>query len=146
MKKTKQIIEAERALSTKLEELNHTRERLKWIEAEVSNARATVRIALEAADAGLPRCSLVTIDWRSGVAKPAGDVVIVRCTPGGLLVVRKAGEENELRFKWSKFSGVYRQAEKARFTSETRELREVPPEFMPALGGRDVAPRADGGS
>lgn len=133
MKKPKTVIDAEAALSAKAAEVTAAKEALKRLEAEHSAAYAAVRHAQTEADAALPQCRLVRVRWRSGNQEDMGCVAILRRTPGGMLVVRRVGEPygHEYKFKWAEYAGKYRQAEKGGYTDDTRELRDVPAEWLP---------------
>lgn len=92
-----------------------------------------VRKARQLADESLPQCMLVRSAWRRSRMEDAGRVVILRKTPGGLLVTRRVAETVEMRFKFSPYSGVYIEKRKeSTFLSGHYELRDVPPEWMPA--------------
>ncbi len=134
MKKPKTVIEAEAALSAKAAEVTTAKETLKRLEAEHAAAYATVRQAQTEADASLPQCSMVRVRRYGGKEEDCGRFVIVRRTPGGLLVVRRVGdsEGGESKFKLSQHRGLYVQAEKASWASDTRELRAVPTEYLPS--------------
>jgi hypothetical protein len=75
-----------------------------------------------------------TLRWRSGNEEDAGRVVIVRRTPGGMLVVRHVGAPagHEYKFKWSEHSHKFRKAERVGYTIDTSELRDVPAEYLPS--------------
>lgn len=116
------------------QELAAARADVERLEADVGAARAALRDARVAADAERPQCRMVSVRWRSGTEDDAGRVVILKKTPGGTLVVRRVGDEGgpEYRFKWSAHSAKFVQAEKSPFFgSDTRELRDVPTEFLP---------------
>jgi len=102
------------------------------LEAEYSDCLRAVRAAQEEADALLPQCLIVRRRWRSGTVEDFAKAVVLRKTAGGQLVVRRVGDADgtEYRFKWAERAQVYRQAEKSTsWASDTRELRDVPPEF-----------------
>ncbi len=135
MKKPKTVIEAEAALSAKAAEVAAARDTLKRLEAEHGAAYAAVRQAQTEADAALPQCRMVRVRrWRSGNEEDAGRVVIVRRTPGGMLVVRHVGAPagHEYKFKWSEHSHKFRKAERVGYTIDTSELRDVPAEYLPS--------------
>lgn len=97
------------------------------------SACAAVLEARKQADESLPQCMLVRSAWRGSRTEEAGRVVILRKTPGGLLVTRRVAETDEMRFKFSPYSGVYiKQRKGSTFMSCHYELRDVPPEWMPA--------------
>ncbi len=133
MKKPKTVIEAEAALSAKAAEVTAAKETLKRLEAEHAAAYAAVRQAQTDADASLPQCDMVRVRRYGGKEEDCGRFVILRRTPGGLLVVRRVGEQGgESKFKLSQHRGLYVQAEKVRWASDTRELRNVPAEYLPS--------------
>jgi hypothetical protein len=134
VKKPKTVIEAEAALSAKAAEAAAARDTLKRLEAEHGAAYAAVRQAQTEADVALPQCRMVLVRWRSGNEEDVGRVVIVRRTPGGMLVVRHVGAPagHEYKFKWSEHSHKFRQAERGGYTSDTSELRDVPAEYQPS--------------
>lgn len=134
MKKPKAVIEALAALRAKDAEVTAAKEALKRLEAEHGAAYAAVRRAQNEADAAMPQCRLVRVRWRSGNQEDMGRMVILRRTPSGMIVARYVGEPDgsEYRFKWAEHSGVFRQAEKGTWTSDTRELRDVPAEYLPS--------------
>lgn len=131
MKKQKTVIDAEVALSAKEADVAAAKEALKRAEDELSAAYAAVRQAQTDADAGLPQCRMVRVRWRSGKEEGGANYVIVRRTPGGMLVVRRVGGGHELKFKWAEHSGKFWQAEKAGLAMDTNELRDVPAEYLP---------------
>jgi hypothetical protein len=132
MKKLKTVVDAETALNAKAAEVTAAKDALKRLESELAGAHAAVRQAQADADATLPQCRLVRVRWRSGIEDEGAGVVIVRRTPSGMLVVRYVGDASgsEYKFKWAEHSGKYRQADKSSFTSDTRELRDVPAEYQ----------------
>ena len=133
MKKPKTVIDAEDAASAKKAEFEASKEAMNRLEKECFQALAAVRTAQTDADAALPQCRLVRVRWRSSNEEDMGRVVILRRTPGGMLVVRYVGEPDgsEQRFKWAEYAGKFRQAEKGSYISDTRELRDVPAEYLP---------------
>lgn len=133
MKKPKTVIEAEAALSAKAAEVTAAKETLKRLEAEHAAAYAAVRQAQTDADASLPQCDMVRVRRYGGKEEDCGRFVILRRTPGGLLVVRRVGEQGgESKFKLSQHRGLYVQAEKVSWASDTCELRNVPAEYLPS--------------
>lgn len=73
--------------------------------------------------------------WRSGTEDGGYSVVIDRRTPGGMLVVRRAGDSGgrEYKFKWSEHAAKYQQTEnRTYYDGVTRELRDVPAEYIPS--------------
>jgi hypothetical protein len=123
VKKPKTVIAAEAALSAKAAEVAAARDALKRLEAEHGAAYAAVRQAQTDADAALPQCRVVRVRWRNGNEEDAGRVVIVRRTPGGVLVVRHVGAPagHEYKFKWSEHSHKFRRAECGGYNSDTSE-------------------------
>lgn len=141
MKKPKTVIEAEAALSAKAAEVTAATETLKRLKAEHAAAYAAVRQAQTEADASLPQCSMVRVRRYSGKEEDCGRYVIVRRTPGGLLVVRRVGDADcggESKFKLSQHRGLYVQAEKTSWSNDTRELRDVPAECLPSAQAAQI--------
>lgn len=135
MKKPKTVVDAEKMAAEKAAELAAAKEVVRQLESEHADAVAAIRKAQEDADAALPQCRLVRIPWRSSKEEDVSRVVIVRKTPGGMLVVRRVGDPagNKYKFKWAPYAGQYRQAEKrSSFISDSRALRDVPPEYAHA--------------
>lgn len=112
---------------------------------EAEAAAATARQALDdafdavaevqkAIDDRMPQCQMVSIQWRTG--KPCNEgqrMVILRKTPGGMLIVRERGKEDaqEYKFKWWSFSGIYREFGKTNSSmTNVRQLSSVPKEFL----------------
>lgn len=133
MKKHAAVALAEEAMKSKAKELADAKEAVQRLESEHANLRAAVRKAQEEADSTLPQCRLVMVKWRSNKEEDCGLVVILRKTPGGMLVVRRVGYTGyEYKFKFQDLLGKYTQAEKQTvWSSEQRELRDVPLEYMP---------------
>ena len=136
MKKPKTVIDAQAALATKTAEIAVAKDALKRLEQEHLTALLAVRQAQTEADASLPQCRLVRLRWRSNDEKDMGRVVILRRTPGGMLVVRHIGETDgyEYKFKWSGYtpdSSRFRQINKVGYASDVSELRDVPSEYQP---------------
>lgn len=129
------IAAAELAVTTKQAELAAAESAVRLLQFELNEARETLHEARVAADDLLPQCRMVSVRWRSGTDEDAGRVVILKKTPGGQLVTRRVGEApgSECRFKWAPHSAKFVQAEKSPFFgSNTRELRDVPAEFLPS--------------
>ncbi len=126
------VIAAEAAVSEKEIDLTAARERVRQLEQEHSDALHALTQARIAADSALPRCRLVSVNWRSGEENGIGPAVILRKTPGGLLVARRIGDPSgEIKFKLNEFTGRYMDARKQSvFTYSRLGLRDVPPEFM----------------
>jgi hypothetical protein len=94
---------------------------------------AALQSARLEADTCLPHCRMVLYDWQTGREDAGADYVIVRKTPGGMIVVRRAGDPSgtESKFRWDE--GRYRQAAKPpRWSRGVFELRDVPAEYLPA--------------
>lgn len=133
MKLAPPVQDAVSQMEGKARELTAAKELVRKLELEYLEAREAIKHAQLAVDATLPQCRLVQVHWRSGKEADAGRVVIIRKTPGGQLVVRKAGEvtDSETKFKWREFSNKYVEAKKtSSFTSDQFELRDVPAEFL----------------
>lgn len=141
MKKPKTVVDAEAALNAKAAEVSAAKEALKRLEAELAAAYVAVRSAQTEADASLPQCRMVSVRWRSGTEEGGASYVIVRRTPGGMLVVRRVGDASgsESKFKWAEHAGKYRRAEKGSWTSDTLELRDVPAEYLPSPSASPAA-------
>lgn len=133
MKRPQFLIDAEAAMREKFAELQAAEQAVHDLRAEYTGLCVAVKDARVKADEALPQCDMYRIRWRAGTAEYLQRVVIIRKTPGGLLVVRAVGDHdggNEYRFKLS--GNEYRQAEKRRFFyDDLRELRNVPAKFMP---------------
>lgn len=100
---------------------------LAWLEA-----KSEVAAAKKKADKVLPQCEMVSVARYSGKETSCGSFVIVKKTPTGILVVRKAGITGmpENRFKKSQHDGVFRDTAKSSMFLDRRELRGVPAEFQ----------------
>lgn len=133
MKKPKTVIDAEAALSAKAAEVTAAKEALRRLEAEHGAAHFALIDAQTAADASLPQCRVVCVRRYGGAEEGGALHVILRRTPGGMLVVRRVGDATgvEWKFKWALHANVFRQAEKAGWFSDWSELREVPAAYMP---------------
>jgi hypothetical protein len=134
MKKPKTVIDAEAALKAKTTEVAAAKEALKQLETELGAAYAAVRQAQTDADSSQPQCRLVRVKRYGGTTEDISRAVILRRTPGGMLVVRLVGQPDgkEYKFKWSQHRALYSQAEKGSWYSDTRELRDVPAEYLPS--------------
>lgn len=101
----------------------------------LDEAFEAVTEAQKAIDDRMPQCRMVSIQWRTGkLCGPGLFMVILRKTPGGMLIVRERGNEEaqQYKFKWWPHSRVYREFGKANSSmSNARELRDVPKEFLP---------------
>lgn len=134
MKTPTPVALAEAALKAKADELANAKTMVQQLEQELADATAAVHKAREEADADLPRCRMVIESRARTRIEELGTVVILRKTPGGMLVTRKLGEPDgtQYRFTWNRWQGRYTQAEKRSYASSpARELRDVPPEFLP---------------
>lgn len=134
-KKPAAVAAAEEAVAAKAAELAATKEAVRRLEREHSDCVAALREAQTNADAALPQCDLVLVVWRGDKETPAGRMVILRRTPGGMLVTRRVGDAAayEYRFKWSARRAKYVQFEKqGSWVNNRRELRSVPAEYVPA--------------
>lgn len=129
MKKHPSVMAAEALAEEKAKELAVERELVQQLEREHSEARVAVRQAQELVDASLPQCRLVQAHWRSGKEANAGRVVILRKTPGGMLVARRVGDYSgaEIKFKWQEHSAKFVDAKRqSSYVSDRLELRDVP--------------------
>ena len=132
MKKPKTVLDAEAALAAKKAELSAAKDALALLVKETGAAYEAVTSAQTEADASLPQCSMVHVNRYTSREEGRAQYVILRRTPSGMLVVRRAGDAGapQLRFKWAIWARVYRQVEKS-YGSGTTELRDVPAEYMP---------------
>lgn len=133
MKKPKAVLEAEAAVMVKVAELEEAKKAVLRIGKELSAARLDVIAAQTASDAELPQCRIVMYIGFSGTPTDIGRAVILRRTPSGILVVRKAGEANDeaKRFKWEDRRGTF--CIEGRYSQDSYyELRDVPAEYLPS--------------
>lgn len=133
-KKTPAVIAAEAARDAKEKELAVSRERVQTLEREYSETLKSVTQAKIEADSALPQCRIVQISYRSSEKTTSSQSVILRRTPGGILVVRCVGNVSgtEYRFKWNDYTGKFHEAGKVRgFNCFRRELQDVPEEYIP---------------
>lgn len=140
-----QVALAQAKLDAKASELAAAKEAVSRLEAEHADAGRDLRLAQEAADGGLPQCVVVRSKFRSGREEEMGRFVILRKTPGGVLVTRRVGELNgsEYRFRWDALHSEFVQAEKNTFYgSDTRKARGVPADFLPAGAVQAVGQQA----
>lgn len=139
------VLVAQAKLDAKARELAAAKETVSRLEAEHADAGRDLRAAQEAADAGLPQCLVVRSKFRCGREEEMGRFVILRKTPGGVLVTRRVGElsGSEYRFKWDALHSEFVQAEKNTFYgSDTRKARGVPPDFLPVGAVQAVGQQA----
>lgn len=133
--KEPEIVQAARvAVTAKEAALKAAQDAVLVAQKEFGEANAALRSAQEEADSALPQCRCVTVRRYSGNETEASRMVILRKTPSGLLVTRRAGDPNVVlfQFKWNEFARVYREKTKQpAYSSGHLELREVPPEFIP---------------
>jgi hypothetical protein len=133
--KEPEIVQAARdAVAAKEAALKAAQDSVVVAQKAYGEALAALRDAQEKADSGLPQCRCVSVSRYRGNETEASRMVILRKTPGGLLVTRRAGDPHVVlfQFKWSEFSGVYREKTKQTFYSSGHlELRDVPPQFIP---------------
>jgi hypothetical protein len=137
MKKLAAVAAAERALAAKKAELAAAEATIACLRFEVADAHRAVFDAQSDADAALPQCRMVAIGWRGSPERDVGRTVILRRTPTGILVVRSVGftDRGVFKFKWNERTGRFVQAEKRTLLcGDTRELRDVPEQFLPATG------------
>lgn len=116
-------------------ELREARTVVKTLEGELGAAISATRKAQGDEDAHLPQCKIVTV-MSGGRESVFGPVVILRKTPGGMLVTRRVGEPGAKTFKFTfvGHSGKFVQAEKqSSYAYAHRELRDVPAAYMPAV-------------
>lgn len=132
MKKPKTVLDAEAALIAKAAEVAAAKETLKRLEAEHGAAHNAVRDAQTEADASLPQCRMVGVS-RDGAETGGAPYVILRRTPGGMLVVRRVGDASggESKFKWAPHAQLFQQAKPGWYRA-VLELRDVPAEYLPA--------------
>jgi len=133
-KKPSAVALAQSFQAAKEAELREARTVVKTLEGELGAAISATRKAQEDEDAHLPQCKIVTV-MSGGRESFFGPAVILRKTPGGMLVTRRIGEPgaSAFKFKWHEYSGKFRQAEKqSPYAYSHRELRDVPAAYMPA--------------
>jgi hypothetical protein len=134
MSKTTPLTEAKAAAERKKAELDLAEKDVTRIRAELGECHKAIRAAQEAEDEKLPQCVSVVKAWRGGEIRESIRCVILRQTPTGRLVVRRFGDATwgESRFKLSKHAGVFVEDVKhSSIIGDSRELRNVPAEFMP---------------
>lgn len=140
-KKPAAVAAAEETLHAKAAELAAAKDAVVRLGQEHCACVQALRAAQTEADSDLPQCDLVSVGFRSDKETPVCRVVILRKTPGGMLVTRHVGAADgyEQRFKWSAHRGKYVQAEKqGAWVSDHRELRGVPADYLPADGRHNV--------
>ena len=122
------VAAAEQLVADKFGALVEARALVKQREHELNAAREEVYKARLVADAALPRCRVVIV--ARGKVESGTEYVILRKTPGGRLYVRRPGHESDgMVFKWRCDRFV---EERGGLLVVHLELRDVPPEFMPA--------------
>lgn len=132
MKKSEQLLAAEKAVQAKRQEVDEATQALERIKLEHKAAVDALRAAWAEADKALPQCHMVTSS-RMGV-DTAEVKVIVRKTPGGMLVVRSLGDHDgkEKRFKWATHLGRFLPVDRENpYSSASRYLIDVPAEYLP---------------
>ena len=132
MKKTQIEIDAEAALASKAQEVTSAKRRMECLEKEYDELLESQYQARIKTDSVLPQCSMTR---GFGREKTDERVVILRLTPGGLLVVRRVGANSELtlKFKWDEYALNYTQAESKMFSGGAyRKLENVPIEYIPS--------------
>lgn len=130
MKEAPAVAAARQAAEAKKAEIDATEARLVELRSELSAAYRAIEDAQDAEDSALPQCRMVTVRWRTGKPENPIPMAILRKTPANQIVVRRRGAEH--RFKWDPRSERYVQVAKPRFfMDDTRELRNVPAEFLP---------------
>lgn len=134
MKKPQTLIAAEAALAAKIAEVAAAKELLARLESEQKAAYADVCQAQHDADSSRDQCMVVRVQrgWGAHKEDEMFRAVILRKTPGGMMVVRKAGrtDGSEYKFKWCPHRSVYTEVEKYA-SILTNELREVPAAYLP---------------
>ena len=135
-KESAAVAKARLDVELKTAELGAARAEVDRIGGELSAMKKALDVALLAEDAKRPCCRLVTLSRHSqGEERNSENHVILRKTPTGILVTRPAGQDGakESRFKFAPYLGRYVPAERTGYYSAyTRELRDVPSEYMPA--------------
>ena len=132
MKKTQIEIDAEAALAEKRQAVVDAKSRVECLEKELQELHELQHEARIKADSKLPQCAMVR---GFALGRTGERVVILRLTPGGLLVVRRVGasRELELKFKWDEYALNYTQAESKMFSGGAyRKLENVPIEYIPS--------------
>ena len=132
MKKPSTVIAAEASLSAKKAEVTAAEDALHRLKAELAWAYAAVTNAQTEADASLPQCRMVSVSRYDHKEDGGARYVILRRTPTGMLVVRRVGDAGgyESKFKWSARSEVYREVVKHLWGSDSKELRDVPAQYL----------------
>lgn len=135
VKKPDAVVKAEALVAALHAALLDAQAAVQRLSQEHVAARASLKAVVAEADLALPRCGMVLVSGLAGKARGAAvPMVILRRTPTGMLVVRRAGEpfSAELKFKWNKNTERFRPAEATGYLRDARELRDVPVEYMPA--------------
>lgn len=140
-RKPEYVLAAEAAVQAKEAARDAAQEALAMAEKELDKARSDLLAARIEADSTLPKCRIVYLKWPSFKDSGAtfSNVVIVRQTPGGRLVVRESGcpDSTESQFFFDDQNGVFRRVGK-RSSYDLVELRDVPEEFMPAVDEKNT--------
>lgn len=125
------VEKAKEALKAKKAEMQAAKEALTRLEGEYFHAVGAVRKAQTKADELLPKCQMVSTTWRAARETDRSQVLILRRTPKGMLIVRRVGDADgsEFRFKWDDLNKVFRQSEKN--LSTCIELHNVPSKYLP---------------
>jgi len=123
-------------IAAKIAEVAAAKELLARLESEQKAAYADVRQAQHDADFSRDQCMVVRVQrgWGAHKEDEMFRAVILRKTPGGMMVVREAGrtDGSEYKFKWCPHRSVYMEVEKGKYASIlTNELREVPAAYLP---------------
>lgn len=134
MKKNAAVIAAELMVDKKKIAVKEAKEQLVIAELELSQSIADVRSAQESADAALPKCKLEFSGYYSGKAVSVVEMVILRQTKTGRLVVRRFGETIngcEEDFKFCEYSGAFIPVARTGASGVVKKLIEVPAKFIP---------------
>lgn len=134
MKKHAAVIAAELVVDEKKLAVKEAKEKLAIAERELAESIAHVRSAQKSADEALPKCKLECRIYYSGNVSSVVDMVILRQTKAGRLVVRGLGNSLdgcEKTFKFCKNSGAFVPVDKQGFSSIVKRLIEVPAKFIP---------------
>ena len=122
------VKQAEAALRAAQEDEARCKLMLTAAEARVGDARKALSAAREAADAKLPRATMVEVNWR-GVDMGRYSVVIARRT-AKQIVVRRPGDTHEFTFRADK-PGQWRRYPRPKASTKGGYLENVPEEAKP---------------